>query len=173
MAILRPKERWVEPDWEELGTASAPRPVKKPEVSTAAEATKKEVKANTSKHVPIEHVKPVVRQEGGWPQLKALVHYMTQTEVHTYAFSVAANVILALFPFMVLMLTLAQQASHPGPMIEVLKELMATLLPTGQDMVWRNVVAFAHPHKGSQAFSLFMLLVTTTGVFLPLEVALN
>jgi len=31
----------------------------------------------------------------------------------------------------------------------------------------------AHPHKGTQIFSLVMLLVTSTGVFLPLEVALN
>ena len=30
-----------------------------------------------------------------------------------------------------------------------------------------------HPHKGVQVFSVFMLLVSSTGVFLPLEVALN
>jgi YihY family inner membrane protein len=31
----------------------------------------------------------------------------------------------------------------------------------------------AHPQKGTQLFSLVMLLITSTGVFLPLEVALN
>ena len=31
--------------------------------------------------------------------------YLTQTEVHTYAFSVAANSILSFFPFIVLLLT--------------------------------------------------------------------
>ena len=30
-----------------------------------------------------------------------------------------------------------------------------------------------HPHKGTQIFSVVMLLITSTGVFLPLEVALN
>ncbi|HZY62486.1 MAG TPA: YihY/virulence factor BrkB family protein, partial [Edaphobacter sp.] len=30
-----------------------------------------------------------------------------------------------------------------------------------------------HPHKGVEVFSLVMLLITSTGVFLPLEVALN
>src|ERR1700751_6454593 len=48
---------------------------------------------------------------------KALACYLAQTEVHTYAFSVAANVILSLFPFIVLMLTLARQVFH-SPAIE-------------------------------------------------------
>ena len=123
--------------------------------------------------VPIENVKPVVRQDGWWPQLCALVRYLTQTEVHTYAFSVAANVILALFPFIVLMLTLAQQVFHSPAMVTVLWDLMRSLLPVSQDFVMRNMLVLAHPHKGTQFFSVFMLLVTTTGVFLPLEVALN
>jgi len=177
MAIVRPGERRVEPDWEQLEPSQKPlRKAAAAEVAAAArvaEATRDAMEVRAVELVPIEQVRPVVRQDGWWPQVRALVYYMIKTEVHTYAFSVAANVILALFPFIVLMLTMAQQVFHSAAMIEVLKDLMATLLPTGQDMVWRNVVAFSHPHKGSQAFSLFMLLVTTTGVFLPLEVALN
>ena len=37
----------------------------------------------------------------------------------------------------------------------------------------RNMAIVAHPRKGTQIFSLAMLFVTSTGVFLPLEVALN
>jgi YihY family inner membrane protein len=37
----------------------------------------------------------------------------------------------------------------------------------------RNMQLLAHPHKGAQVVSLVMLLITSTGVFLPLEVALN
>ena len=37
----------------------------------------------------------------------------------------------------------------------------------------RSMRALATPHKGSQVLSVVMLLVTSTGVFLPLEVALN
>jgi len=123
--------------------------------------------------VPIAELKPVVRQDGGWAQTKALLHYMAGTEVHTYAFSVAANVILSLFPFIVLMLTLAQRVFHSAAMVTVLWELMRSLLPVSQDFVMRNMTILAHPHKGTQIFSVFMLLVTSTGVFLPLEVALN
>jgi len=50
---------------------------------------------------------------------------------------------------------------------------MKSFLPTGQDFVMRNMQLLAHPHKRTELFSLVMLLITSTGVFLPLEVALN
>ena len=37
----------------------------------------------------------------------------------------------------------------------------------------RNMQLLAHPHERTEIFSLVMLLITSTGVFLPLEVALN
>src|SRR4051794_39413562 len=62
--------------------------------------------------VPISHVAPVVPGEGIGPQIVALAKYMMRTEVHTYAFSVAANVILSLFPFIVMMLTISRVVFH-------------------------------------------------------------
>jgi YihY family inner membrane protein len=123
--------------------------------------------------IPIERVRPVVREDGWWPQTKALAKYMSCTEVHTYAFSVAANVILSLFPFIVMMLTVARQVFHSEMMVDVLTAFMSSLLPSNQDYIMRNLKLLAHPHSGTQFFSVFMLLVTSTGVFLPLEVALN
>ena len=123
--------------------------------------------------VPIEQVRPVVRAEGWWPPTKALLLYLGQTEVHTYAFSVAANVILSLFPFIVLMITLALRVFHSQAMVDVLGDFMGTLLPSNQEFVMRNMRALATAHNGTKVFSVVMLLVTSTGVFLPLEVALN
>ncbi len=115
----------------------------------------------------------MVRKHGVWAQVSAFLLYMTGTEVHTYAFSVAANVILSLFPFIVLMLTVSDRVFHSEAMTAVLGDLMRSLLPVSQDFVMRNMTILAHPHQGTQIFSVFMLLVTSTGVFLPLEVALN
>ena len=98
---------------------------------------------------------------------------MVRTEVHTYAFSVAANVILSLFPFIVLMLTLSRQVFHSRTMEQVVGEMMTNLLPSNQEFVMRNMQLLAHPHKGAQVFSIIMLLISSTGVFMPLEVALN
>lgn len=106
-------------------------------------------------------------------QTLALFSYLARTEVHTYAFSVAANVILSLFPFIVLLLTVSDRVFHSPGVHVVVGEMMKSFLPTGQDFVMRNMEMLAHPHKGTQLFSVVMLLVSSTGVFLPLEVALN
>lgn len=103
----------------------------------------------------------------------ALLKYLTRTDVHTYAFSVAANVILSLFPFIVLLLTLSHEVFHSNTMSNVVGQLMHSFLPTGQDFVMRNMALLAHPRKGAQLFSLVMLVISSTGVFLPLEVALS
>lgn len=132
-----------------------------------------EPKAPAAAEVPVEELHPVVRQSGFWAQVAALARYMVSTEVHTYAFSVAANAILSLFPFIVLLLTLSRQVFHSHAMESVVADMMKNFLPVGQDFVIRNMKLLAHPNKGDQIFSLIMLLITSTGVFLPLEVALN
>jgi YihY family inner membrane protein len=122
---------------------------------------------------PIEDVQPMVREEGLWADISALARYMTRTDVHTYAFSVAANSILSLFPFIVLLLTISRNIFHSHEMEQVVADMMKNLLPVGQDFVMRNMQLLAHPHKNTQVFSVVMLLISSTGVFLPLEVALN
>jgi membrane protein len=122
---------------------------------------------------PIEDVQPVIPEQGLWAEISALARYMTRTDVHTYAFSVAANSILSLFPFIVLLLTISRNFFHSHEMEQVVADMMKNLLPVGQDFVIRNMQLLAHPHKGTQVFSIVMLLISSTGVFLPLEVALN
>lgn len=108
-----------------------------------------------------------------WEQIKALAHYMAKTEVHTYAFSVAAQVILSLFPFIVLLLTLSQRVFHSTRMADVVGEMMANFLPSNQDFVVTNMRRLAFAHTQVKVISVVMLFITVTGVFLPLEVALN
>lgn len=123
--------------------------------------------------VPIALVKPVVRGMGLGAQLVALAKYMTRTEVHTYAFSVAANVILSLFPFIVMMLTLSHSVFHSAAMANVVIEMMTHFLPSNQYFILHNMDMLAHPHKTTEIYSIAMLLISSTGIFLPLEVALN
>jgi YihY family inner membrane protein len=99
--------------------------------------------------------------------------YLLRTEVHTFAFSVAANAILAFFPFVVLLMTLIRRVFHSKTMYEVVKQLLMDYLPAGQDFVVRNLNALVGAKHRVQLASLVMLLVTSTGIFVPLEVALN
>ncbi len=102
-----------------------------------------------------------------------LAHYLLRTEVHTYAFSVAANAILAFFPFVVLLLVVIRKAFKSLAMRQIVEQLLRDYLPTNQDFLIRNVKTIAYAHNRSAWISLLILLVTSTGIFLPLEVALN
>src|SRR5690348_9837598 len=101
------------------------------------------------------------------------VKYLLRTEVHTFAFSVAANAILSFFPFVVLLMTLIHRVFHSRVMYDVVVQLLRDSLPTGQDFVIRNLNAIVTARNRVQIFSLFILLVTSTGIFMPLEVAMN
>jgi YihY family inner membrane protein len=106
-------------------------------------------------------------------EVVSLVRYMAQTEVHTYAFSVAANAILSLFPFIVMMFTIARLVFHSSAMESAIADMIRYFLPAGQQFVTKNMEIVAHAHSGVRVASVVMLLVSSTGVFLPLEVALN
>ena len=40
------------------------------------------------------------------------IRYWMETEVHVYAFSIAANVLLSFFPFLIVMVTLCRHLLH-------------------------------------------------------------
>lgn len=109
---------------------------------------------------------------------KALISYLLDSEVHTFAFSVAANAILSFIPFVVLLYTLALSVFHSQAMVNVVSDMVNYFLPSAtKEANWlaNNIMAAAASSSkhGVQAFSLVMILVACTGIFLPLEVALN
>jgi membrane protein len=115
----------------------------------------------------------LARNAGLVDEIVSLARYMAQTEVHTYAFSVAANAILSLFPFIVMMFTIARLVFHSPAMESAIADMIRYFLPTGQQFVTKNMEILAHAHSGVRVASVVMLLISSTGVFLPLEVALN
>lgn len=108
-----------------------------------------------------------VRHDG-----QALIKYLLDSEVHTYAFSVAANAILSFIPFIVLLYTLALSVFHSASMARVVTEMVRYFMPSNQDWV-AKYLELAAARQGVQVFSLIMILISCTGIFLPLEVALN
>jgi membrane protein len=118
--------------------------------------------------------KPALRKRPKPPTLLlSTVKYLLRTEVHTFAFSVAANAILSFFPFVVLMMTLIRHVFHSRVMYDVVLQLLRDYLPAGQDFVIRNLNSMVNSRQRIQLVSLVILLITSSGVFLPLEVALN
>lgn len=114
----------------------------------------------------------------GWGQMlrKRGLHtlrYLTKTEAHTFAFSVAANAILSFFPFMVLLIWLIRNVFHSQMMFDVVAQFLKDHLPTNQEFVIRNLDALVSSRRRVKMASVVILLITSTGVFLPLEVAFN
>jgi len=69
------------------------------------------------------------------------VKYLLRTEVHTFAFSVAANAILSFFPFVPLLMTIIRRVFHSTVMYETVLQLLRDFLPAGQEFVIRNLNA--------------------------------
>jgi membrane protein len=105
--------------------------------------------------------------------LVSTVRYLLRTDVHTFAFSVAANAILSFFPFVLLLMTVIRRVLQSRVMYDVVLELLRDYLPAGQDFLIRNLNALVGARQRAQVASLLILLVTSSGIFMPLEVALN
>jgi membrane protein len=129
---------------------------------------------------------PPTRPESHWQQqarsawllvketatlIRPSAKFLTTVEAHTYAYSVAANAILALVPFLVLLVTIAH-LTQSGPAADMIYRLVAEYLPAGAVELKGDIVHLTS-HHGVQVFSLVMLAISSSGVFLPFEVALN
>jgi len=123
---------------------------------------------------PVEGVPPRRTRRVRTPGMAvSTAKYLLRTDVHTFAFSVAANSILSFFPFVVLLMTLIRRVFHSRVMYDVVVELLRDYLPAGQEFVIRNLNAMVNSRQRVQVVSLVILLVTSSGIFMPLEVALN
>lgn len=129
---------------------------------------------------------PPHRNEAIFPQLRytktrplrRYIHptfkYLMETEVHVYAFSMAANVLLSLFPFFIVMVSICRYILHWPAAEEAIYLALRDLFPgpIGQ-FIPANLVRVLSRDGAPQITSLFLLLFTANGIFEPLEVALN
>jgi membrane protein len=106
-----------------------------------------------------------------WRFIRPTIRYWMETEVHVYCFSVAANVILSFFPFLIVMVSICQYVFRWDAAIDAIFMALADYLPGSlAEFVERNL---RHSVKRLEWVSLLLLLFTANGVFEPLEVALN
>ncbi|WP_051669388.1 YihY/virulence factor BrkB family protein [Bryobacter aggregatus] len=110
-----------------------------------------------------------------WPDIKPTLLFWTETEVHVYSFSVAANVLLSFFPFLVVATSIIRYALHWFGVEQGIYLALRDYFPgeTGAFIV-RNLQATIYKHgQALSMFSMILLLFTANGIFMPLEVALN
>ena len=107
-------------------------------------------------------------------RVRPTLRYMMQTEIHVYAFSMAANVLLSLYPFLIVMAWICHYVlkwhTAEGAIYLGVRDYFPG--PVGE-WIQRNLPIHIARHREMQLFSIVMLLFTANGVFEPLEVALN
>ncbi len=101
------------------------------------------------------------------------LRYLFETEVHAYAFSIAANAYLSFFPFTFILLAICRRWLHWENAYLMVLQLLEVHLPLSGEPIVRNLVAVVQGRPRLQLMSMFMLFFTSSGVFLPLEIALN
>ena len=75
------------------------------------------------------------------------IHYLSQTEVHVYALSIGASVLLSFFPFLIVMLTIVRDVFHFPPAERALVLALGGVLPA------------AVRGAANQVLSLFLLIL--------------
>lgn len=97
-----------------------------------------------------------------------------ETEVHVYAFSIAANVLLSFFPFMIVIVSICRYVLHWHGAEQTIIYALNDYFP-GEvgEFVERNLLVKVQQHGPLQWLSIFLLFFTANGIFEPLEVALN
>lgn len=109
-----------------------------------------------------------------YARLRPTVHYWMETEVHVYGFSIAANVLLSFFPFLIVMVSLCRYVFHWQGAEQAVYLALADYFP-GElgEFIQRNLRATIWRRGPFQFASVLLLLFTANGIFEPLEVALN
>ncbi len=105
---------------------------------------------------------------------KAVGGYLIEPETHVFAFSIAANVLLAFYPFVLVMLSISKHVFHSTPAINALYVAIFDYFPGGTGVtIVKNLDRSLLQVRSMEWVSVLLLLFTANGVFLPLEVALN
>jgi len=102
------------------------------------------------------------------------LRYLMQTEVHVYAFSVSAGMLLSFFPFLTLMLSLCRYVFKWRAGVNAVYFALDDYFPdTFGQFIRRNFEVTVASRGPGQIISLLLLFFTASGIFEPLEVALN
>ena len=125
-----------------------------------------------NEHLETQVIHPIRERTRTW---HPTMRYLSQTEVHVYALSIAASVILSLYPFLTVMFSLIRLLKSAAAE-QALWVAVHDFFPGDLgDFIKHNLsINLAKPgHARFQLFSLVLLMLTANGVFEPLEVALN
>jgi membrane protein len=102
------------------------------------------------------------------------LRYLMLTEVHVFAFAVSAGLLLSFFPFLTVMLSICRYVLKWREGVSAVYFALNDYFPdTMGQFIRRNFEVTVASRGPVQVVSLILLFFTASGIFEPLEVALN
>ena len=98
------------------------------------------------------------------------LRYWTETEVHALAFSVAANVLLGFFPFLIVSVSISRIFFSPHTTVAAIDFALRDYFP---DALGSFLSSNIPARPVTDWVAIVLLLFSSNGIFEPLEVALN
>lgn len=98
------------------------------------------------------------------------VHYWLQTEVHALAFSIAANVLLGFFPFLIVSVSISRVFFSRQTTVAAIDFALRDYFP---DTLGKFLSNNLPQRPVTDWIAIVLLLFSSNGIFEPLEVALN
>lgn len=104
-----------------------------------------------------------------WPAIQDIFG----SEVYVYASAIAFNAMLSFLPFSILILSFCKDVLEWPSGYEAALRLLSEYLPTGQEFIIRNLKVMLRARREAPALSMLLLIFTSMGTLLPVELALN
>src|ERR1700730_13998313 len=105
-----------------------------------------------------------------WNAILPTLRYWTETEVHALAFSVAANVLLGFFPFLIVSVSISQVFFSRQTTVAAIDFALRDYFP---DALGGFLSKNLPQRPVTDWVAIVLLLFSSNGIFEPLEVALN
>jgi membrane protein len=104
--------------------------------------------------------------------LTASLRFLTETEVHVYAFAVSVNILISFYPFVVAMILICRHVFHWQAAANVIIQTVKDYFPADFGLDMSGFLRMSSV-KSFSFLSIFLLFFTANGIFTPLEVAFN
>jgi len=108
-----------------------------------------------------------------FPRLRRAAGLLVSREVAVLMSAIAFNVLLCLFPLLLVLVAAGQRLAPGGGSAHVLRLLLTELIPFGGDVIASSLRQMTRLARGIEVLSLVLLVWGSSGVFMPVELVLD
>jgi len=108
-----------------------------------------------------------------WARLKRAAGLLLSREIAVLTNAIAFNFLLCLFPLVTVMVAVSQQYGSGRRVLAALELVLNELIPFGHEAVAASLRNLTKAARGLELLSLVLIVWGSSGIFMPMEMALN